>query len=183
LNILLTQAILDENVLPRVFRDTVGKNLVNHSNTIYENISVANSLDLYDRELPYINPIVTRAYRYYDTPYIRRDKEGVYRTDRYVKTGIYYTEDSLCTFSRTVHLTEEGVDDVSGRIFYRDIRRASIDPALRSYIIGRKKVTVRYYDLNIYGENGLIFSCQCKNDYTVECAVEDINKLAEKSRA
>lgn len=51
LHILLTQATLDENVLPRVFRDTVGKNLTNHSNTIYENISVANSLDLYDREL------------------------------------------------------------------------------------------------------------------------------------
>ena len=140
-------------------------------------------LDLYDRELPYINPIVTRAYRYYDTPYIRRDKEGVYRTDIYVKTGIYYTPDSLCTFSRAVHLTEEGVDDVSSTIMYRDIKRASIDPALRCYTVGRRKVTVRYYDLNIYGENGLIFSCQCKNDYTVECAVEDINKLAEKSRS
>lgn len=140
-------------------------------------------MDLYGKELPYINPIVTRAYKYYDTPYIRRDREGVYRTDRFVKTGIYFTKDSLYTCSRTVCLTEDDTKDEYGRIMYKDIKRAAIDPALRTYTIGGKKVTVRYYDLNIYGENGVIFCCQCKNDYTVECAVEDINKQAEKSRS
>ena len=140
-------------------------------------------MDLYGKELPYINPIITRAYLYYDTPYIRRDKEGVYRTDRFVKTGIYFTRDCLYTCSRTVHLTEEGVDDEYGKIMYSDIKKAAIDPAQRIYNIGRKKVTVRYYDLNIYGDDGLLFCCQCKNDYTVECAVDDINNMAEKYRS
>ena len=51
LHILLTQATLDENVLPKVFRDTVGRCITNHTEFIYENISVANSLDLYDKDL------------------------------------------------------------------------------------------------------------------------------------
>lgn len=51
LHILLTQATLDENILSRVFRDTLGKCITNHSQFIYENIAVANSLDLYDKDL------------------------------------------------------------------------------------------------------------------------------------
>ena len=51
LHILMTQATLDENILPRVFRDTIGKCITNHTEFIYENIAVANSLDLYDKEL------------------------------------------------------------------------------------------------------------------------------------
>ncbi|MBP5208915.1 MAG: hypothetical protein J6330_10720 [Clostridia bacterium] len=139
-------------------------------------------LDLYGKELPYINPLLMQSYLYYDTPYVRRDKEGVYRTDRYVRCRLYFTEDAVCTASRTVHLTEEGVDDEYKVIKYSDIKRASIDAAQRIYTIHGRKITVKYYDLNIYGENGLLFSSQCRNDYTVECAVEDINKTAEKFR-
>ena len=139
-------------------------------------------LDLYGRELPYINPLLMQFYVYYDTPYIRRDKEGVYRTDRYERCRVYFTEDSVFTASRTVRLVEEGVDDEYKEIKYKDIVRASIDRAQRIYTIGKRKVTVNYYDLNIYGENGVLFSSQCRNDYTVECAVEDINKSAEKHR-
>ena len=51
LHILLTQATLDENILSRVFRDTLGKCITDHSQFIYENIAVANSLDLYDKDL------------------------------------------------------------------------------------------------------------------------------------
>ena len=51
LHILLNQAVLDENVLPAIFRGTVGRCIVEHTQFIYENIAVANSLDLYDKDL------------------------------------------------------------------------------------------------------------------------------------
>ena len=51
LHILLNQAVLDENVLPAIFRGTVGKCIIEHTQFIYENIAVANSLDLYDKDL------------------------------------------------------------------------------------------------------------------------------------
>jgi len=51
LHILMQQATLDENVLSRVYRDTLGKCITDHTQYIYENIAVANSLDLYDKDL------------------------------------------------------------------------------------------------------------------------------------
>ena len=51
LHILLNQAVLDENVLPAIFRGTVGRCIVENTQFIYENIAVANSLDLYDKDL------------------------------------------------------------------------------------------------------------------------------------
>ena len=51
LHILLTQAVLDENVLSRIYRDSVGRWITEHTKVIYENIAVANSLDLYDKDL------------------------------------------------------------------------------------------------------------------------------------
>ncbi|MBO4422056.1 MAG: hypothetical protein J5879_01350 [Clostridia bacterium] len=139
-------------------------------------------LDMYGKELPYINSIKAESYRYYETPYVRRDREGIYRTDVYVKTLIYFSEDTLRAASRSICLTHEDTHDDYTYINYKDIVRAAVDPAQRIYTVGRKRVVIRYYDLNIYGENGILFSCQCRNDYTVECAVEDINNLAKKSR-
>ena len=51
LHILLNQAVLDENILPAIFRGTIGKCIIEHTQFIYENIAVANSLDLYDKDL------------------------------------------------------------------------------------------------------------------------------------
>lgn len=51
LHILLSQVVLDENVLLRIYRDSVGKAVTDHSQLVYESICVANSLDLYDKDL------------------------------------------------------------------------------------------------------------------------------------
>ena len=51
LHILLNQAVLDENILPAIFRGSIGRCIVDHTQFIYENIAVANSLDLYDKDL------------------------------------------------------------------------------------------------------------------------------------
>lgn len=51
LHILLSKVIVDENLLNKIFRYSVGKCVTDHSQAIYESLAVANSLDLYDKEL------------------------------------------------------------------------------------------------------------------------------------
>lgn len=138
--------------------------------------------DLYDRELPYISTAVMERYHYYDTPYIRRDRQGEYRTDHYVKNVIYFTQEGLCAASRTVHLIDEGTEDVFYSIAYKDVTDVKLELKDKTYIIKKKEVTVPFYEFNIYGKDGLLFSCQTKRDYAVECAIDDIKMLAEKSR-
>ena len=51
LHILLSRVILDENILPKVYRFFIGKPVTDHSQIIYESLTVANTLDLYDKDL------------------------------------------------------------------------------------------------------------------------------------
>lgn len=51
LHILLSKVVVDENLLNKIFRYSVGKCVTDHSQDIYESLAVANSLDLYDKEL------------------------------------------------------------------------------------------------------------------------------------
>ena len=143
---------------------------------------VRQHFDLYDRELPYISSAVMERYHYFDTPYVRRDRQGEYRTDHYMKNVIYFTSDGLCAASRTVHLADEGTDDVFYEIPYTDVTDVKLESKEKKYIIKKKEVTVPYYEFNIYGKDGILFSCQTKRDYAVECAADDIKMLAEKSR-
>lgn len=143
---------------------------------------VRQHFDLYDRELPYISKVVMERYHYYDTPYIRRDRQGEYRTDHYMKNVICFTADGLCAASRTVHLTDPETDDIFYDIPYNDVTDVRIEQSGKTYTIGKKEVTVPFYEFNIYGKDGILFSCQTKRDYAVECAATDIIKLAEKCR-
>ena len=138
--------------------------------------------DLYERELPYISSVVMQRYYYYDTPYIRRDRQGEYRTDRYMKNVIYFTKEGLCAASRTVHLIEEGTEDAFFEIPYTEIFDVKLEKKSKKYKIGRKDKDIKFFEFNIYGKDGVLFSCQTKHDYAVECAVDDIKKLAENSR-
>ena len=138
--------------------------------------------DLYDRELPYISTAVMQGYHYFDTPYIRRDRQGVYRTDHYMKNAVYFTAEGLCAASRTVHLIDEETDDVYVNVPYTDITDVKLEKKERSYQIGKKTVIIPFYEFNVYGSDCILFSCQTRHDYAVECAVTDIKKLAEKSR-
>ena len=51
LHIILSKVTLDENFLSKVFRFTIGKPITDHSQFIYETLAVANTLDLYNKEL------------------------------------------------------------------------------------------------------------------------------------
>lgn len=51
LHILLSKVIVDENLLNKIYRFSVGKCVTDHSQDVYEALTVANSLDLYDKEL------------------------------------------------------------------------------------------------------------------------------------
>ncbi len=139
-------------------------------------------LDMYDNELPYVSSVSMECYNYFDTPYVRRDGQGVYRTDHYVKTLIYFKKDTLCTASRTVHLVDEGCDDVYKMIPYSEITDAKLEKRERTYTVGKKEVTIVFYEFNVYCGEELRFSAQTRYDYTVECAIEDIKKQAKRSR-
>lgn len=162
-----SEAEIDEDVL---------KELDGFEDRIYRHF------DLYGRELPYLSTVVMERYHYFDTPYIRRDKQGEYRTDHYMKNMIFFTEESLCIASRTVHLTDEGTDDVFYEIKYRNVSDVKLEQNSKKYKIGKKEVEIPFYEFNIYGKEQILFSCQTRRDYAVECAAEDIKKLAEKYR-
>ena len=95
---------------------------------------------------------------------------------------IYFTQDGLCAASRTVHLVDEGTEDEFFDLPYKDITDVKLELKEKKYIIKKKEVTVRFYEFNVYGKDGVLFSCQTKRDYAVECAIDDIKMLAEKSR-
>jgi len=139
-------------------------------------------LDLYDRELPYISSVIMEGYHYFDTPYIRRDSQGIYRTDHYVRTLVYFTKEALCIASRTVHLAEEGRDDRYFVIPFEEITDAKLEEKSREYTVGKKQVTVKFYEFNVYCGDELRFSAQTRYDYTVECAIEDIKKQAKRAK-
>lgn len=51
LHLLLCKVTLDDNLLPKVYRLIIGKPVTDHSQLIYESLAVANTLDLYDKDL------------------------------------------------------------------------------------------------------------------------------------
>ena len=48
---LITKVVADDNLMPRYYKDTLGVPIVNHTRDVYENCAVANSIDLFDKDL------------------------------------------------------------------------------------------------------------------------------------
>ena len=48
---LIVKVAADDNLIPKYFKDSLGIPLVTHARNIYENLAVANSIDLFDKEL------------------------------------------------------------------------------------------------------------------------------------
>lgn len=136
--------------------------------------------DLYERQLPYISSVFMESYKYFDGSYLRRDREGKYRTEIYAETHVYFTEEGLCIGSMEISLIKDEKTDKSEQIPYADIEKAYLTDDETLYKKGSKTVPVKYQTLHIRKNDGTEFTAQAHSSRTLDTLVSDINHIKEK---
>lgn len=136
--------------------------------------------DLYERQLPYVESAVIEGYKYFDGSLLRRDKDGKFRTEIYVKTHVYFTEEELCIGSKEISLIKDEQADKSEKIPYANIKKACLSDDETIYKKGNKTVPVKYQTLHIVKTDGTEFTAQTRSSQTVDTLVSDINHIRER---
>lgn len=136
--------------------------------------------DLYERQLHYVESAVIEGYKYFEGSFLRRDREGRYRTEIYAVTHVYFVEEGLCIGSREVSLIEDKQTDKSEDIPYSMVDRAYLTDDELIYKKGKKTIPVRYQTLHILKTDGSEFSAQAHSSQALDKLVSDINHIKER---
>ena len=136
--------------------------------------------DLYERQLPYLESVLIESYKYFDGSYLRRDKEGRYRTEIYSKTHVYFVEEGICIGSKEISLIKDEQTDRSEQIPYGQIEKAYLTDDQTVYKKGSKTVPVGYQTLHIKKTDGTEFTAQSHSSQMLDTLVSDINHTKER---
>ncbi len=167
----------------------ISMTLRSNDKKIDENISDAFKLfeeetlqkfDLYERQLPYLESVLIESYKYFDGSYLRRDKEGRYRTEIYSKTHVYFVEEGICIGSKEISLIKDEQTDRSEQIPYGQIEKAYLTDDQTVYKKGSKTVPVGYQTLHIKKTDGTEFTAQSHSSQMLDTLVSDINHTKER---
>lgn len=140
--------------------------------------------DLYERQLSYINHVLTEQYIYTEDSLIKRDGNGKYRSDRYSIVNLYFVESELIYVRQEFSFVEEYelIDDAA--VPYASIGDVSVEEVNSPYKYGKKDINIRHYRFTVKDTEGnIILSCPTTFDAAMDECVKDIMKLAEKARA
>ena len=138
--------------------------------------------DLYERQLPYVESAVLEGYKYFEGSYLRRDKQGKYRTEIYAKTHVYFVPEELCIGAYEISLIEDKKTDKSEAVKYADIEKAYLTDDCTEYKKGKKSINVKYQTLHIKKKDGEELTFQAYSSETLDRLCEDINHIIERFR-
>lgn len=130
-------------------------------------------------------PAELSAYSFGDEArYFKRGKNGTPISDRYTRTHIFYTKDSLLVVGRTLSLAElgeadgAGVTDFSEHLALSGIRSAALEQREASVTLTNtgKTLAVRWYELVLTGDEGELLRVPAANDMDVSNLCDDLNR-------
>ena len=130
-------------------------------------------------------PVEISAYHFGDkAKYFKKGKNGTPISDRYTRSHVFFTKESVMIVSRTISIAELneaegiGISDLSEHIAFTSIRSASLmeyDTTVTLTNTG-KPLTVKWCELVLQGEEGEILRIPTKNDMDASSLVDDINR-------
>ena len=138
--------------------------------------------DLYERQLPFVESAVLEGYKYFDNSYLRRDKQGKYRTEIYAKTHVYFTSEELCIGAWEISLIEDKKTDKSAAVKYADTEKAYLTDDSMIYKKGNKNTEVKYQTLHIKKKDGEELTFQAYSSEALDRLRDDINHVCERFR-
>ena len=125
-----------------------------------------------------------------DAAYFKRGKNGTPVSDRFTRTHIFYTKDTLLVVGRALSLTElndttgEGIACFDGEFLLDGITSASLETYETAVTLTNtgKPMTVKWCELVLNGSEGELLRIPAKNDMDAEGLVEFFTRRAEKNR-
>jgi hypothetical protein len=136
-------------------------------------------------------PVEIGAYSFGgEAAYFKKGKNGTPISDRYTRTHIFYTKDSVLVAGRSVSITElneadgSGITDFEGQFFFSDIRAASLESYETEVTMTNtgKTVTVKWCELVLTGHEGELLRIPARNDMDASSLVDDINHRVSGGR-
>ncbi len=130
------------------------------------------------------SPVEIGAYSFGDeAKYFKKGKNGTPISDRYTRTHVFYTKDSVLVAGRSISLAElnetegSGISDFDGQFFFSDIRAASLESYETAVTLTNtgKTITVKWCELVLMGEESELLRIPAKNDMDASSLVDDIN--------
>ena len=137
------------------------------------------------------SPVEISAYSFGDTAqYFKKGKNGTPVSDRYTRTHIFYTKDSVLVVGRAISMTElneeegSGITDFEGQFFFSDILAASLESHETAVTLTNtgKTMTVKWCELVLTGREGELLRIPAKNDMDASSLVDDINHRVDGGR-
>lgn len=130
-------------------------------------------------------PFEISAYDFSDrAQYFKRGKNGTPISDRFTRTHIFYTKDTLMIVGRSLILTEldsttdAGVTEFAEHIALSGITSAALEQYETSVTLTNtgKPMTIKWYELVLTGAEGELLRVPAKNDMDVTNFVDDVNR-------
>ena len=123
-----------------------------------------------------------------EAAYFKRGKNGTPVSDRYTRTHVFYTKDSVILVGRSVSLTElseedgAGITDFSHHLPLTAITSAALEQYETPVTLTNtgKAITVKWCELVLTGEEGELLRIPCRNDMDVSNFVDDVNRRIEQ---
>ena len=131
------------------------------------------------------SPVEIGAYSFgEEAKYFKKGKNGTPISDRYTRTHMFYTKDSVLVVGRTLSLAElneaegRGMEDFEGQFFFSDLRAATLETYETAVTLTNtgKSATVKWCELVLTGEYGELLRIPAKNDMDAASLVEDISR-------
>ena len=119
-----------------------------------------------------------------DAAYFKKGKNGTPVSDRYTRTHIFYTKDTVMVVGRSVSVTQlsetdgAGITDFSHHLAFSEIRSAALEAYETSVTLTNtgKAMTVKWCELVLTGEEGELLRVPAKNDMDASNFVDDVNR-------
>lgn len=136
-------------------------------------------------------PFEVSAYSFgSDAAYFKRGKNGTPVSDRFTRTHIFYTKDTLLVVGRALSLSElnettgEGITGFDGEYLLDGITSAALESFETTVTLTNtgKPMTVKWCELVLNGAEGELLRIPAKNDMDAEGLVEFFTRRAEKNR-
>jgi hypothetical protein len=123
-----------------------------------------------------------------DATYFKRGKNGTPISDRFTRTHVFCTKDSIIVVGRALSLaalneaTGEGMANFEGEFLYSGITSAVLEPYETPVTLTNtgKTMTVKWCELVLNGSEGELLRIPARNDMDAEALVEFINRRHEK---
>lgn len=130
-------------------------------------------------------PVEISAYSFgIDAAYFKKGKNGTVISDRFTRSHLFFTKETLICISRSVSIAElseadgTGISDHCEHLAFSEIVSASLEAYETEVILTNtgKPAKVKWCELSVMGKDGELLRIPTKNDMDASTMVEEINR-------